>query len=240
MNMYKYRCVVSDSGDEKSFYQIVDKIKDLYPDYVENEAEHSEDGQTEQIIKIPLANEKTASVCVKVDRSEKEAGQVVVMTDTYLDGLFSEIYFSSPPLKRSIRRVNKNYSRIKKSLHIKLSIAFLILNIIASAILHVYVFEGYPYEGIAAQIIIDVILIAVYVKSAFIIKQKYNISLFDISCIQIGGIPLGIILAIAFAFIMIDRGWDAYAVLILCISYARAVIPALVLSEIIIPLADKK
>ena len=238
--MYKYRCVVSDNADEKAFCEVIDKVKELYPNYIENEAENSEDTPMEHLIKIPLANEKSANVCVKIDRSEKESGQVIVMTDTYLDGLFSEIYFSSPPLKRSIRRINKNYSRIKKSLHIKLSIAFLILNIIASAILHVYVFEGHPYEGIVAQIIIDVILIAVYVKSAFIIKRKYNISLFDISCIQIGGIPFGIILAIAFAFILIDRGWDAYAVLILCISYARAVIPALVLSEIIIPLADKK
>ena len=238
--MYKYRCVISDNADEKAFCEVIGKVKELYPGYVENETENSEDTPMEHLIKIPLANEKSANVCVKIDRSEKESGQVVVMTDTYLDGLFSEIYFSNPPLKSSIRRANKNYSRIKMSLHIKLSITFLIMNIIASAILHVYVFEGYPYEGIVAQIIIDVILIAVYVKSAFIIKRKYNISLFDISCIQIGGIPFGIILAIAFAFILIDRGWDAYAVLILCISYARAVIPALVLSEIIIPLADKK
>lgn len=238
--MYKYRCVVSDNADEKAFYEVIDKVKELYPNYIENKAENSEDTPMEHLIKIPLANEKSAGVCVKIDRSEKESGQVIVMTDTYLDGLFSEIYFSSPPLKRSIRRVNKNYSRIKMSLHIKLSIVFLILNIIASAILHVYVFEGHPYEGAAAQIIVNVVLTAVYVKSSLMVRRKYNISLFDISCIQIGGIPFGIILAIAFAFILIDRGWDAYAVLILCISYARAVIPALVLSEIIIPLADKK
>lgn len=191
--MYKYRCVVSDSADENSFYEIIDKIKNLYPDYIENEAERSGDSPAEQLIKIPLANEKYANVCVKIDRSKKESGQVVVMTDTYLDGLFSEIYFDSPPTKGIVHRTGK--PEIKFTWwHVLPSLGAVVINWL--------ILWNLPGHEIP---IIGVLLI-VHILSSMIFKKKTGLSIFVIWFLQIGGFFSFAVIPAAITFL---DGWDA-------------------------------
>ena len=211
--MYKYRCVVSDSGDEKSFYEVIDKIKDLYPDYIENEAERSEDSPAEQLIKIPLANEKSASVCVRIDRSKKETGQVVVMTDTYLDGLFSEIYFDSPTAKGTVQRIDK--PDVKFIRYILLCLGFVAVNWL---MLRNVVVNG-------REILLGV-LVCIHIVSSLILKNKTGLSIFIISFIQLGGF---FSFACCLLAVNIFTYWDA----LLGLFYFMYIIPVVAVSDII-------
>lgn len=211
--MYKYRCVVSDNADEKVFCEVIDKVKKLYPNYIENEAEKSEESPAERLIKIPLADEKTANVCVKIDRSEKESGQVVVMTDTYLDGLFSEIYFNSPLTKGTVRRTDK--PDIKFIRYILLCLGFLAVNWL---ILRNVLVNG-------REILLGV-LVSIHIVLSLILKNKTGLSIFIISFIQLGGF---FSFALCLLAVNIFTYWDA----LLGLFYFMYIIPVVAVSDII-------
>lgn len=226
--MYKYLCVVSEGADENAFSEAVTKIKELYPDCIEVGSDISEGDQ--QTFEIPDGNGGLIRACVKTDLSEKETGQVVIMSEAYLDGLFSDIYFGSPLLKRSVRRTDKTR---KKKLNINYrrllaSVAFLVLNVIFS-------WFGFVKE----HMIMLCFLTAVHVASAILIKDKFGISVFRILFVQLGGF---FSLAVpVFSFIFLED-WDKFYGL----AYFIVMIPVLAISGIMTAVislmqkADKK
>lgn len=173
--MYKYLCVISDSADENAFSEAAAKIKELYPDCIEAGSEISESGQ--RTFEIPDGNGGLIRACVKTDFSEKETGQVVIMSEAYLDGLFSDIYFGSPLLKRSVRRTNKTR---KKKLNINYrrllaSVVFLVFNVVLT------------WLGLNESMVILCFLTAFHVASSLLIKDKYGMPVLLILFMQLGG-----------------------------------------------------
>lgn len=202
--MYKYLCVVSDSADENAFNEAVTKIKELYPDCIEAGSGSPEDEQ--RTFEIPDGNGGLIRVCVKTDFSEKGSGQIVIMSEAYLDGLFSDIYFGSPLLKRSIKRTDKKKKFSINYWRLLASVVFLAVNVIFSWL---GLLKGY--------MILICFLTAVHVASAILVKDKFGISVFRILFMQLGGFFSLAVPVLSYIFLE-DRdklyGWAYFIVMI--------------------------
>ena len=143
------------------------------------------------------------------------------MSETYLSKYYKD--------KRVSNIFMHSGNSIGKMGEMILSIPFVIINLIAA-------FSGYylgKVEITFTDIIIALILSAVYIFSSFFIKNKLDISLPKILFIQSGGYLALITLPVVFVLAYISDSWGGVFVILFEIIYLRIVIIALAASGII-------
>ena len=212
--MYKYMCYVSENSDKNVFYDTISEIKKLYPDYTE--IPYSERNGIGQVLLIPDEQGHTAKICIK---KEYKTNQVFVMSETYLSKYYED------------KQVSNIFIHSGGSLSKGLSTPFVIINLIA-AFAGFYLGKG-KVKITFTDIIIALILSAVYIFSSLFIKNKLDISLPKILFIQSGGYLALITIPVVFVFAYISDSWGGVFVILFEIIYLRIVIIALAISGII-------
>ena len=223
--MYKYMCYVSENGDKKVFYDTISEIKKLYPECTEDTSEIFDRTEMGQVLLIPDEQGNTAKICIK---KEYETNKVFVMSETYLSKYYED--------KRVSNIFIHSGGSVSKGKEIILSIPFVIINLIAA-------FAGYclgKVEITFTDIIIALILSAVYIFSSFFIKNKLGISPPKILFIQSGGYLALITLPVVFVLAYISDSWGGVFVILFEIIYLRIVIIALAASGIIYKFSKSK
>ena len=215
--MYRYMCVVCENVDKNAFYDVISEIKSLYLNCTEIPYTGSEKSEMGQILSIPGQHGDESKIYIKYEYDKR---RVTVLSETYLSQ-----YYEGKKVDEVILYSGNGFGKGKE---IGLSIAFLIVNIIASHMLF-WVFDW----RIEPNLMISVVLAVIYALSSFYIKKKWNTGTFKTLFIQMGGIPFCIAILLAIAYIIIDHSWDALAVLIEIISFFRIVPAALAICRII-------
>ena len=216
--MYQYMCVVSENADKNAFYDTISEIKKLYPDHTVSQYEGYEGIEMGRVLNISPRPGKKASVCIKYEYNKM---RVTVLSEVYLSK-----YFEDKKVDEVFLPISDNSEKIPET---ALSFCFLIVNIIVSLIALRYVRER------GANIILSVMLAAIYFATAYKIKSDQDIPLFRIIAMQFGGyftIPITILL-FALPFIAFTNGSSGGLNIILIeILYFNLVIPALIISGI--------
>lgn len=216
--MYRYICYASESADKKVFYDTISEIKKLYPDCTEDTSEIFDRTEMGQVLLIPDEQGNTAKICIK---KEYETNKVFVMSETYISKYYEDKQVSNIFIHSG--------GSISKGTEIISSIPFVIINLIAA-------FAGYCLGKVKitfTDIIIALILSAVYIFSSFFIKNKLDISLPKILFIQSGGYLVLTIFPVVFIFALISDSWGGVFVILFEIIYLRIVIISLAASGII-------
>lgn len=212
--MYRYMCYVSENADKKVFYDTVAEIKKLYPECTEDTSEIFDRTEMGQVLLIPDEQGNTAKICIK---KEYKTNQVFVMSETYLSKYYED------------KQVGNIFIHSENS--ISKGIPFVIINLIA-AFAGFYLGKG-KVEITFTDIIIALILSAVYIFSSLFIKNKPDISLPKILFIQSGGYLALTIIPVVFIIAYISDSWGGVFVILFEIIYLRIVIIALSVSGII-------
>lgn len=219
--MYKYLCVVCENSDKKAFYDAVSEIKALYRNCTEIPYIGSDESGIGQILSIPDKYGDNTKLYIKYECDKK---RVVVLSETYL---FK--YYEGKKVDEVFRYSGKKFSMVNVP-DIGLSIAFLIVDIIASAISFAFIFDILP-SVIAASV-----LAVIYIISAFVIKKNRGISGLKTIFIQIGGIPFCIVLLGMIALLIINivlNEWASLFFMFCIMAFFKTVPPALAVSGII-------
>lgn len=202
--MYKYKCVAAANADEEDLYGVINKLKGLYPEIVENNNVPSDN---EFLRRKFWQGQKR--VMVQYSFSERS---VTVFSEDWLEKFYEDREVTEGRFK-PIASMSAN---IKFT--IILSIIFAALNF-SSLLLIAGIVEFRLW-------IIYSALSVIYIISAFIIKSKREISELKILFIQFGGYITIAVLPIA----LLSNSLMAAA---MAWCFFIAVIPALLLSLIL-------
>lgn len=202
--MYKYKCVAAANADEEDLYGVINKLKGLYPEIVENNNVPSD---SEFLRRKFWQGQKR--VMVQYSFSERS---VTVFSEDWLEKFYEDREVTEGRFK-PIASMSAN---IKFT--IILSIIFAALNF-SSLLLIAGIVEFRLW-------IIYSALSVIYIISAFIIKSKREISELKILFIQFGGYITIAVLPIA----LLSNSLMAAA---MAWCFFIAVIPALLLSLIL-------
>lgn len=204
MQKYQYKCVAAADSDEEDLYGVINKLKELYPEIVENNNAPSD---SEFLRKKFWQGQKR--VMVQYSFSERS---VTVFSEDWLEKFYEDREVTEGRFK-PIASMSAN---IKFT--IILSIIFAALNF-SSLLLIAGIVEFRLW-------IIYSALSVIYIISAFIIKSKREISELKILFIQFGGYITIAVLPIA----LLSNSLMASA---MAWCFFIAVIPALLLSLIL-------
>lgn len=202
--MYKYKCVAAANADEEDLYGVINKLKGLYPEIVENNNVPSDN---EFLRRKFWQGQKR--IMVQYSFSERS---VTVFSEDWLEKFYEDREVTEGRFK-PIASMSAN---IKFT--IILSIIFAALNF-SSLLLIAGIVEFRLW-------IIYSALSVIYIISAFIIKSKREISELKILFIQFGGYITIAVLLIA----LLSNSLMAAA---MAWCFFIAVIPALLLSLIL-------
>lgn len=202
--MYKYKCVAAANADEEDLYGVINKLKGLYPEIVENNNVPSDN-------EFPRRKFWQGQKRIMVQYSFSERS-VTVFSEDWLEKFYEDREVTEGRFK-PIASMSAN---IKFT--IILSIIFAALNF-SSLLLIAGIVEF-------RLLIIYSALSVIYIISAFIIKSKREISELKILFIQFGGYITIAVLPIA----LLSNSLMAAA---MAWCFFIAVIPALLLSLIL-------
>lgn len=204
MQKYQYKCIAAANADEEDLYGVINKLKGLYPEIVEN---NNAPPDSEFLRRKFWQGQKR--VMVQYSFSERS---VTVFSEDWLEKFYEDREVTEGRFK-PIASMSAN---IKFT--IILSIIFAALNF-SSLLLIAGIVEFRLW-------IIYSALSVIYIISAFIIKSKWEISEFKILFIQLGGYITIAVLLIA----LLSNSLMAAA---MAWCFFIAVIPALLLSLIL-------
>lgn len=165
MQKYQYKCIAAANADEEDLYGVINKLKGLYPEIVEN---NNAPPDSEFLRRKFWQGQKR--VMVQYSFSERS---VTVFSEDWLEKFYEDREVTEGRFK-PIASMSAN---IKFT--IILSIIFAALNF-SSLLLIAGIVEFRLW-------IIYSALSVIYIISAFIIKSKWEISEFKILFIQLGG-----------------------------------------------------
>lgn len=212
--MYRYMCYVPENADKNAFYDTISEIKKLYPDCTE----FSYSNGTGQVLEVHDEQGKTARICIT---KEYDIGQISVMSETYLSKYYEDKQVSNIFIYSG--------NSISTGTGIILSIPFIIIDLIAC-------FAGLCFgkpEIAFTDVIIALILSAVYIFSSLLIKIKLDISLLKILFIQSGGYLVWVTLTVGFILAIISGSLGAVFVIFFEMFYLRIVFIAIIINGII-------
>lgn len=218
--MYKYLCVVSDSADENSFRDTIQKIKGFYPHF--EYAEQFMNGSLEKMIVIPDERGVPSHICIRMDQQNSKT---VVISESYLHHIFSG-------------RTVENISECSKLTFHLLSAAFLIVNIAAVRRFSELIFLYFLLPWLALINIVP--LIAVYGISAWGIKKITNLPSSKILFMEAGGYLIFPFLAVIFIWGMITNSLNSIPIFFLGIRYVCLLLPSAAIGTAIAEKLTKK